>query len=254
MLTNITDRVSQVRNSCRNTAEQIPGIWPRVPHGCAKKTSPKDFILVLALVLICKTYFVVRNLSRDRVNKQRLELVEFQKKKKKKAIVPSRPGAVWEVWRKRDGFVRPHRVLFGSRAEWVMGRPSGGPGFQCTARPPPRKGHLSPGVPAFGVGWRPQEAPEGRREGAGAGGRDSAWSAGAGARERKRVSALSLAAAADPKELSRRCWWRPAPARPGPPEAAAPGRIYCGGSQRRVSLRWPRPRLSRVPRAAAPRP
>lgn len=86
MLTKITDRVSQVRNSCRNTAEQIPGIWPRVPHGCAKKTSPKDFILVLALVLICKTYFVVRNLSRDRVNKQRLELVEFQKKKKKKPL------------------------------------------------------------------------------------------------------------------------------------------------------------------------
>ena len=91
MLTKITDRVSQVRNSCRNTAEQIPGIWPRVPHGCAKKTSPKDFILVLALVLICKTYFVVRNLSRDRVNKQRLELVEFQKKKKKKSHCTESP-------------------------------------------------------------------------------------------------------------------------------------------------------------------
>lgn len=117
MLTKVTDRVSQVRNSCRNTAEQIPGIWPRVPHGCAKKTSPKDFILVLALVLICKTYFVVRNLSRDRVNKQRLELVEFQKKKKKSHCTESPWSSLGSLARKGwlrsppPGFVRqPGRV------------------------------------------------------------------------------------------------------------------------------------------------
>lgn len=54
----------------------------------------------------------------------------------------------------------PYRVLFGSWAEWVMGRLLKAADSSARQGRPP-KGHLSPGVPASGVGGRPQEAPKG---------------------------------------------------------------------------------------------
>lgn len=177
-----------------------------------------------------------------------MELVES---KKKKVIVPSRPGAVGKSGAKWVPSL-PGAGLCG----WVMAGP-GGPG--SSAQPPLGEDTCHSVSLAQASAGGLQEAPEGRRGEAAraavtqpgvcgrerARGGEAARSAARGAGGGARLAGVNWAVPSAP---------RPRPTRPPPRRPRRPAVFIAAASSVQRLSRWPRPRPSRAARAAAPLP